>query len=377
MLLADLPNPAQRTTRYFYGGESQWQVCEEQDGSGDTVATYVYGRYIDEVLQMQRCESTPSCTSPGGTGVSPVDYYYHTDDLYNVMAVTDDAGNVVERYEYDDYGRPTFMNANGDVLAQPPGNREPSWIANPYLFTGRRYDAETAWYHYRTRYLDPQSGRFTTRDIIGIWGDPWELGNGYAFVRSNPVAWFDPMGLSGICEILREQRDALEDDLKWNPKAAACYLSCALNGGRRPPFTGGPDKISPFTMCKVEDEPFYFDKCVQDCLKKYFDSEMEVAGETDPEEGKITLNKNVLKKWPFIITFVTMRHELDHRKMVEARQSHGGANNAGGGGQTSGGGSNSFSFGLEEVLIRFNDQDFAMNLVAKIRYLESLLGCGS
>jgi hypothetical protein len=63
--------------------------------------------------------------------------------------------------------------------------------------------------------------------------------------------------------------------------------------------------------------------------------------------------------------------------MVEARQSHGGANNAGGGGQTSGGGSNSFSFGLEEVLIRFNDQDFAMNLVAKIRYLESLLGCGS
>jgi len=51
------------TTRYFYGGESQWQVCEEQDGSGDTVATYVYGRYIDEVLQMQRC----------GTGILPVD----------------------------------------------------------------------------------------------------------------------------------------------------------------------------------------------------------------------------------------------------------------------------------------------------------------
>jgi hypothetical protein len=63
MLLADLPNPAPRTTRYFYGGESQWQVCEEQDGSGDTVATYVYGNYIDEVLQMQRC----------GTGILPVD----------------------------------------------------------------------------------------------------------------------------------------------------------------------------------------------------------------------------------------------------------------------------------------------------------------
>jgi RHS repeat-associated protein len=197
MSLADLSNPAQRPTRYFYGGESQWQVCEEQDGSGDTVATYVYGRYIDEVLQMQRCESTPPCTS-----TPPADYYYHTDDLYNVMAVTDGAGAVVERYEYDDYGRPTFMNANGDVLAQPPGNREPSPIANPYLFTGRRYDAETAWYHYRTRYLDPAAGRFTTRDIIGIWGDEVDFGNGYAYVANNPQYYLDPTGTSAVAVVL-------------------------------------------------------------------------------------------------------------------------------------------------------------------------------
>jgi RHS repeat-associated protein len=219
MLLADLPNPAQRTTRYFYGGESQWQVCEEQDGSGDTVATYVYGRYIDEVLQMQRCESTPSCTSPGGTGVSPVD-----DDLYNVMAVTDDAGNVVERYEYDDYGRPTFMNANGDVLAQPPGNREPSWIANPYLFTGRRFDPETAWYHYRTRYLDPAAGRFTTRDVIGIWGDPWEFGNGYVYVGNSPLFWLDPFGLCSqklqdLIDRLRTLADSLDEAEKSKNQA--------------------------------------------------------------------------------------------------------------------------------------------------------------
>ena len=183
MLLADLPNPAPRTTRYFYGGESQWQVCEEQDGSGDTVATYVYGRYIDEVLQMQRCESTPPCTS-----TPPADYYYHTDDLYNVMAVTDDAGSVVERYEYDDYGTPMVMAPDGTVFAS-------STIGNPYLFTGRRYDAETSWYHYRTRYLDPAAGRFTTRDTIGIWGDPEEFGNGYTYVANSPLSWLDPFGL--------------------------------------------------------------------------------------------------------------------------------------------------------------------------------------
>jgi hypothetical protein len=104
-----------------------------------SIATYVYGRYIDEVLQMQRCGTgilPVDCT----TGVPPVDYYYHTDDLYNVMAVTDGAGNVVERYEYDDYGTPMVMAPDGTVFAS-------STIGNPYLFTGRRYDAETSWYH--------------------------------------------------------------------------------------------------------------------------------------------------------------------------------------------------------------------------------------
>jgi RHS repeat-associated protein len=153
-----------------------------------SIATYVYGRYIDEVLQMQRCGTgilPVDCT----TGVPPVDYYYHTDDLYNVMAVTDGAGNVVERYEYDDYGTPMVMAPDGTVFAS-------STIGNPYLFTGRRYDAETSWYHYRTRYLDPAAGRFTTRDTIGIWGDPYELGNGYSLVGNSPLSWLDPYGLN-------------------------------------------------------------------------------------------------------------------------------------------------------------------------------------
>jgi len=209
MLLADLPNRAQRTTRYFYGGESQWQVCAERGAFSQITATYVYGNYIDEVLQMQRCESTPPCTS-----TPPADYYYHTDDLYNVMAVTDDAGNVVERYEYDDYGTPMIMAPDGTALTSSP-------IANPYLFTGRRHDPETGWYHYRTRYLDPQSGRFTTRDTIGIWGDPWELGNGYTYVGNGPLSWLDWLGLSVECDSLRDQVDRLERQMQnldklWN-----------------------------------------------------------------------------------------------------------------------------------------------------------------
>ncbi len=93
------------------------------------------------------------------------DHYYHTDDLYNVIAVTHATGTVTERYEYADYGQPI------DPTTLAPIVGDPFAVGNPYLFTGRRYDAETGWFYYRTRYLDPTAGRFTTRDTIGIWGD--------------------------------------------------------------------------------------------------------------------------------------------------------------------------------------------------------------
>jgi RHS repeat-associated protein len=157
-------------TRYLYDGS---RVIEELDAGGTLDASYVYGRYIDEVIQMNR----------GGT-----EYYYHTDDMYNVMVVTDLTGNVVERYDYDDYGNPHFYNASGTEITQ-------SAIDNPYLFNGRRYDPETGFYYYRTRYLDPQTARFTTRDTIGIWGDASNLGNGYTYVGNNPYTKVDPYGL--------------------------------------------------------------------------------------------------------------------------------------------------------------------------------------
>ena len=157
------------TVRYFY---TDGQVCEEQDENKATAATYVYGIDIDEVVNMRR----------GGA-----DFYYHCDELYNVVAITDSQGDVVERYAYADYGEPSFLDASGDA-------RTDSAVGNTYLFTGRRFDAETGYYYYRSRYLDPRAGRFTCRDMLGIWADGLHAGNGYAYAGNNPINNRDPMG---------------------------------------------------------------------------------------------------------------------------------------------------------------------------------------
>ncbi len=97
---------------------------------------------------------------------------------------------MVERYEYGPFGAPTILDPSGAV-------REESAIGNAYLWNGREYDAETCLYYYRLRYLDPELGRFTTLDPIGLWGDPNNLGNGYAYVGNRPWTGLDPFGLYG------------------------------------------------------------------------------------------------------------------------------------------------------------------------------------
>ena len=112
-------------------------------------------------------------------------YYYHYDGLGSAVAISDEAGNIIEKYEYSVYG-------DVRIVAKENGQtREVSIIDNPYYFTGRHLDAETGLYYYRARYYSPTLGRFIQTDPIGYQGGM----NLYAYCSSNPVGLVDALGL--------------------------------------------------------------------------------------------------------------------------------------------------------------------------------------
>src|SRR5262249_31574006 len=105
---------------------------------------------------------------------------------WDVTAVADPGGNVLERYVYDPYGAPTRLAANWGA----PGADTLKW---QYLHQGGRYESGTGLYHFRERGYSPTLGRWMQVDPISFAGGDTNL---YRYVSNAPTSGFDPIGLA-------------------------------------------------------------------------------------------------------------------------------------------------------------------------------------
>lgn len=116
--------------------------------------------------------------------------YIHTDALGTPVAVTNSAGVVIERSEYEPYGK--LLNR---PLTDGPG------------FTGHVQDAATGLTYMQQRYYDPEIGKMLSVDPVTAYsGGDMRHFNVYAYAYNNPYKFTDPDGRAppgcgdGSCE---------------------------------------------------------------------------------------------------------------------------------------------------------------------------------
>ena len=122
-------------------------------------------------------------------------YFYRKNAQQDIIALLDNTGATVVKYKYDAWGKcqTTVVDSSAAEIAN----------INPFRYRGYYYDTETNLYFLKTRYYDPEIGRFMTIDDISYL-DPDSINglNLYAYCLNNPIIYSDPTGHSATLAII-------------------------------------------------------------------------------------------------------------------------------------------------------------------------------
>jgi RHS repeat-associated protein len=165
--------------------DAAWQVLEER-WAGVSTATiqYVWSPvYIDALVLRDR--------STQNNGTLDERLCVQEDANYNVTALINGSGSVVERYVYDPYGKQSVLDANFNT-------RSSSSYAFNIGFQGLRLDTTSGLYNERNRDLHPGLGRWIQTDPLGFGGGDTNL---YRAEGNRPTNVTDPSGELGLLQV--------------------------------------------------------------------------------------------------------------------------------------------------------------------------------
>ena len=139
--------------------------------------------------------------------------YVHTDALGSVVAKTDENRVVLERREYEPYGRQLV----------------PSNVQDGPGYTGHVQDAATQLTYMQQRYYDPGIGMFLSVDPVTAYSNPVGQFHRYRYANNNPYKFTDPDGRM-IDDPFREWRDPRGRERRpFDP--SGCQVANACLGG--------------------------------------------------------------------------------------------------------------------------------------------------
>ena len=157
---------------FLYDG--QLRIVAELDGGGVLVSRFVYASKSNVPDYMVQGSST---------------YRIISDHLGSVRLVVNAAtGLIRQRLDYDEFGNVSEeeYDANGDPVVPDPIIR-----FQPFGFAGGLRDPQTGLVRFGARDYDPETGRWTAKDPIGLEGGS---SNVYGYVSGQPISRIDPDG---------------------------------------------------------------------------------------------------------------------------------------------------------------------------------------
>lgn len=119
--------------------------------------------------------------------------FYHCDQVGAPQTLSNGSGECIWEISAQTWGKSLEIIAGQDMLTQ-----------TAIRFQGQYYDEETGLHYNRYRYYEPHSGRYLSKDPIGLEGGL----NNLAYV-SDPNQWVDPLGLNE--SLATTMKDAFTD----------------------------------------------------------------------------------------------------------------------------------------------------------------------
>ncbi|GKQ49102.1 hypothetical protein PSTH2693_28120 [Pseudomonas syringae pv. theae] len=145
-------------------------------------------------------------------------YYYHTDQIGTPLEMTDAEGQIVWQAKYRAWGAIEKLVVNE--------------VEQNLRFQGQYFDVETGLHYNTFRYYDPEIGRFTTQDPIGLAGGF----NLYQYAPS-PIGWIDPLGWIKVYRNLRTD-ELVSDGISAKNPGRGMSPAGHVRNGSSPSFKG-------------------------------------------------------------------------------------------------------------------------------------------